>query len=119
MSGADLDHLSRRDDVFVSGVCAAVSFGEPLQSADLSADFYIAAELHHRLDSLVAAVPDQLGRVAVRVAPDEVWLQVSGLASSPAGNARLAPRAAVALDLMESGDPRRWVAAENLITTAK
>ena len=28
---------------------------------------------------------------------------------------RLAPRAAVALDLMDSGDPRHWVAAKNLI----
>jgi hypothetical protein len=27
----------------------------------------------------------------------------------------LAPRSAVALDLMESADPRHWIAAENLV----
>jgi hypothetical protein len=31
------------------------------------------------------------------------------------GGVRLAPRAAVALDLMASADPRHWIAAEHLL----
>ncbi len=115
ISAASVDYLSRRDDVLVSGVVAAVGFGELLQPNDASADLYIPAELHGHLDSLVAAVPDQLGSVALRVVPDEVWSEIIGHAAIGNGNSRLAPRAAVALDLMESGDPRHWIAAENLI----
>ena len=52
----------------------------------------------------------------LRVVPDEVWSFAESVAVDlrEAGE-RLAPRAAVALDLMDSGDPRHWVAAKNLI----
>ena len=115
ISVASVDYLSRRDDVLVSGVAAAVGFGEFLQPNDVSADLYIPAELHGRFDSLAAAVPDQLGSMVLRIVPEDVWPQIIDHASNGSGNLRLAPRAAVALDLMESGDPRHWIAAENLI----
>ena len=117
MSVADLKFVSRQESVIVSGVAAAVSFGELLQAGPGESDLYLSASAHHQLGSLVAAVPDQLGGVAVRIVPDEDWVFVEGLSSgeSEAGH-RLAPRAAVALDLMDSGDPRHWVAAESLIS---
>ena len=116
MSASDLGFVSSQDGVIVSGVAAASSFGEPLQAEPAEADLYVSASLHGELGSLVAAVPDQFGGVVLRVVPDDVWDQVESRASNrdEAGQ-RLAPRAAVALDLMESGDPRHWVAAENLI----
>jgi len=114
MSASDLDYLSGREGVLVSGVAAAVEFGELLQSAAGEADLYVSAEIFEQLGALAAAVPDQLGGVAIRSVPVDVW--ASAIAEPRSGAGRMcAPRAAVALDLMESGDPRRWVAAENLL----
>jgi len=114
MSSSDLDHLAGRDGVLVSGVAAAVEFGELLQPAAGEADLYVSAEIHEQLGALVAAVPDQLGGVAIRSVPVDGW--ASAIAEPRSGADRVyAPWAAVALDLMESGDPRHWVAAENLI----
>jgi excisionase family DNA binding protein len=116
MSAADLEFVSRHEGSMVSGVAAAVGLGEQLQAVPGAADLYVSASAHGLLGSLVAAVPDQLGGIALRVVPDEAWVFVEAVSSGKdeAGH-RLAPRAAVALDLMESGDPRHWVAAENLI----
>lgn len=114
MSASDLDYLSGCEGVLVSGVVAAVEFGELLQSAAGEADLYVSAEIHEHLVALVAAVPDQLGGVAIRSVPVDVWASAIAEPRSGAGP-MYAPRAAVALDLMESGDPRHWVAAENLI----
>ncbi len=107
MSVADAAFLSARGDVGVSGVAAAVGLGQQL-AEDGGADLYVPESLHEQLGSLVAAVPDQLGSVVLRSVPDEIWELV-------AVEDGLAPAGAVALDLMESGDPRHWVAAENLI----
>lgn len=116
MSAADLEFMSRQDGVITSGVIAAANFGELLQAEPGECDIYVAASFHDDLGSFVAAVPDQLGGVAVRVVPDDVWAFVESISyrQDEAGQ-RLPPRAAVALDLMESGDPRHWVAAEHLI----
>lgn len=117
MSAADLEFVSGQDRAIVSGVVAANGFGELLQADDAEADLYLSASLHDELGSLVAAVPDQLGGVILRVVLDAVWPFAESVAvnEGQAAGERLAPRAAVALDLMESGDPRHWVAAENLI----
>ena len=115
MSAADLAFVSRHDGALVSGAAAAIGFGELLHAGGAESDLYVSASLHDELRSLVAAVPDQLGASVLRVIPDEVWSFVDGSAAGKSeGSARLAPRAAVSLDLMESGDPRHWVAAENL-----
>ena len=116
MSAADLAFVSEQKRAMVSGAVAAIGFGERLQAEGAEADLYVSAALHSELGSLVAAIPDQMGGVILRVASDEVWPYVESFAfEQGAAGARLAPRAAVALDLMESGDPRHWVAAENLI----
>ena len=74
------------------------------------------ASLHNEFGALVAAVPDQLGSGILRVVPDDVWSFAESVAVEQGEvGERLAPRAAVALDLMDSGDPRHWVAAKNLI----
>ena len=116
MSAADLAFVSEQKRALVSGAVAAIGFGEMLQAEGDEADVYVAATLHDELRSMIAAVPDQLGGVVLQVVPDDVWPFVESVAvdEGEAGE-RLAPRAAVALDLRESGDPRHWVAAENLI----
>lgn len=118
MSAADLAFVAERDGAIVGGAVAAQRFGELLRGDRAEANVYVAASLHGELGSMVAAVPDQLGGVILRVVPDEVWPYVESLGVGSDGHGRrLAPRAAVALDLMESGDPRYWVAAEHLIET--
>ena len=115
MSAADLDHLAGRQDVIVSGVAAAAEFGELVQPVPGEADLYVSAELYDKLGSVVAAVPDQLGGVAIRAVHADVWPRARAAGEGLAESGRcLAPRAAVALDLMESGDPRYWLAAEHL-----
>jgi len=116
MSAADLAFVSGHDGALVSGAVAAIDFGELLQAEGAESDLYVSASLHDELRSLVAAVPDQLGGVVLRVVPDDVWSFAEGVAVGVSeARVRVAPRAAVALDLIESGDPRHWVAAENLI----
>lgn len=115
MSAADFEYLSRREGAMVSGDLAAIEFGELLQ-AEGGGDLYVSAELAEGIASLVAAVPSPLGDVVVRVVPDEVWSSAEALCvAGEDGGRRLAPHAAVALDLMKSGDPRHWVAAEHLV----
>lgn len=116
MSAADLAFVSRHDGALVSGAVAAIDFGELLQAEGAESDLYVSASLHGELRSLVAAVPDQLSGVVLRIVPDDVWSFVECVVvdQSDAGMS-VAARAAAALDLMQSGDPRHWVAAENLI----
>ncbi len=97
---------------------AAVEFGEPFQVVVGEADLYVSAVVHDQLDSLVSAVSDQLGEVVIRLIRVDVWDGVIGAAESSDGP-MYAPRAAVALDLMDSGDPRHWVAAEYLISAPR
>lgn len=116
MSAADLLFLSEHERVLVSGVLAAKGFGELLQGDGASSALYMCASLHRELGSVVAAVDDELGEVVIRVVSEEVWGDLEGFAPrDDRQNIRLAPPAAVALDLMGSGNPRHWVAAENLI----
>lgn len=116
MSASDLEVVVHQDRAVVSGVVAANSFDELLQAEPGAVDLYVSASLHHELGSFVAAVPAQLGGVVFRVVPDDLWVYVESLVSNgDEAGGRLPPRAAVALDLMESGDPRHWVAAEHLI----
>jgi hypothetical protein len=55
-------------------------------------------------------VPDSLGRIRLRVVDDDAWGIISG--------GEFAPRGAVALDLLDSADPRHWIAAEGLVDDA-
>jgi len=116
MSSADQDHLAMNSRALVSGVAAAAGYGDGVPVVLHEAHLYMAFADHGGLDRVVAAVPEALGSVVVRVVPDGMWESVYSLGESKLdGRPRLAPRAAVALDLMESGDPRHWIAAENLI----
>ncbi len=116
MSSADQDFLSKDARVLVSGVAAAAGYSEGVRVVLHEAHLYMAHDLHRDLGAVVAAVPDPLGLIVVRVIPEDLWSQVYALGESDVDSGlRLAPRSAVALDLMESGDPRYWVAAENLI----
>ena len=116
MSVADVEFLSGHEAVVVSGVAGAVELGELLQPEAGDADLYVRISVWNQLLAEAAAVLEPLGRVVVRVVPDEVWHSVEE-SSRWAGDEgrRVAPRAAVALDLIESGDPRHWVAAEHLM----
>ncbi len=110
----DLRFLSQHDNVLVSGVEAAIGLGELLSADVARAHLYFPDSLHSELMSVVAAVPDPLGNIRLRAVPDEVWDLVSEESEEESG-VRFAPRSAVALDLMESADPRHWIAAENLV----
>ncbi len=114
MSPADLQYLAEHDQVLVSGVAAAIAYGELLQEAGAGADLYLSVSLFNELRALIAAIPDQLGNVVVRLVGDELWPYLERLGRDDSAR-RFAPSAAVALDLAESGDPRHWVAAEHLI----
>ena len=115
MSSGDADHLVSSGGAVRSGVAAAVHFGELLSGQGADVNLYVDSAMRESLDSIVVAVPDPLGSVVLRVVADEVWPAVLDAAESSNDGQRVAPRAAVALDLMESGDPRHWVAAENLV----
>jgi hypothetical protein len=105
MSRADSDALPELVGALVGGVRAAIELGEQL-APDESVDLYLSAASFHGLESQVAFIPNAAGRVALRVIDDAAWRLL------PAG--AVAPPAAVALDLLESGDPRHWIAGEHL-----
>jgi len=117
MSEADLLFVSSQDGVMVSGAEAARNLGELIQSDREGTDLYVPKRLHGEIALMVAAVPDQLGDVILRVLPDVVQSFISSLELGHGEDGRrLAPRAAVGLDLMESGNPRHWVAAQSLVS---
>ena len=115
MSARDADHVVREDGALLSGVAAAISYGEPLSAEGAEVDLYLSGSLHVQLGLVVAAVADPLGSVVVRVVSDDRWSSVLEAASDGDDGVQIAPRAAVALDLMDSGDPRQWIAAEHLV----
>ena len=115
MSAADADHLVGDVGAALSGVDAAVHFGEQLSPGSGEVSLYVSAQMHSALDSLVVAVSDPLGSVVLRVVGDDLWPVVVEASLGRNASPLVVPRAAAALDLMESGDPRHWVAAENLV----
>lgn len=106
MSRADADSLPRVAGALESGVNAAVALGAPLLASD-NRDLYLSRDMYDRLESLVAMVVNPLGPIRLRVVDDDAWELIP--------RADLAPRAAVALDLLDSADPRHWIAAEALV----
>lgn len=110
MSRADVESLPAAAGALVGGVSAAVELGAPLIAAD-DHDRYLSRSAFAQLESLVAFVPDPLGPVRLRVVDDDAWGIISG--------GEQAPRGAVALDLLDSADPRHWIAAEELIASAR
>jgi len=109
MSRVDVEALPGAVGASISGVRAAIEFGASLIAAD-DHDLYLSRRAFGQLDSVVAAVPDSLGRIRLRVVDDDAWGIVSG--------GEFAPRGAVALDLLDSADPRHWSAAEGLVDDA-
>jgi hypothetical protein len=91
----------------MSGVRAAIEFGASLIAAADDLDLYLSRSGFDQLDSLVAVIPDTLGRIRLRVVDDDAWGIIS--------RGEFAPRGAVALDLLDSADPRHWIAAEGLV----
>lgn len=107
MSRSDLSSLPGSVGAMHSGVQAAPEYGADVGAPDEERDLYLSRSGFERLPSLVALVRDPIGPIRLRVVADEVWKIVpSGL---------LAPRGAVALDLLEASDPRHWTAAEELL----
>ncbi len=106
MSRADAAALPEMVGALIGGVRAAIDLGEQL-ALDDSVDLYLPAKLFSGLDARIAFVADAAGRVVLRVVDDDAWhLILEGA---------FAPRNAVALDLLESGDPRNWIAGEHLV----
>lgn len=109
MGEADFESLPGAVGALMGGVRAAIEFGASLIAAD-DHDLYLSRSAFGQLDSLVAAVPDPLGQIRLRVVDDDAWGIISG--------GEFAPRGAVALDLLDSSDPRHWIAAEGLVADA-
>jgi hypothetical protein len=106
MSSADFESLPGAVGALMSGVHAAIGFGASLIAAD-DRDLYLSRSGFDQLGSLVAAIPNSLGKIRLRVVDDDAWGIISG--------SEVAPRGAVALDLLDSADPRHWIAAEHLV----
>jgi hypothetical protein len=106
MSRADSGALPEMVGALRSGVRAAIDLGAELAQDD-GVDLYLSAKSFHGLEARIAFVPDAAGRVVLRVVDDDAWNLI------PDG--AVAPRNAVALDLLESGDPRHWIAGEHLV----
>ena len=106
MSNADVESLPRDAGALVGGVQGAIEYGAPLSVAEGS-DVYLARSSFERLGGFVAYVADPLGPIRLRVVDHAAWEII------PPGE--FAPRAAVALDLLDSADPRHWIAAEQLV----
>lgn len=115
MSAADATYLVSDLGAAESGVAGAVFHGQLLQAAGAAIDLYVSRQAHDAMGSVVVAVADPLGSVVVRIVCDEAWREVDRAAVRSVDGRLIAPPAAVALDLMESGDARHWVAAENLV----
>ena len=109
MSRADADTLSGAVGALDGGVRAAVALGSPLVASD-ERDLYLSHSAFGELDSRVAVITDPLGPVRLRVVDEDAWALI------PLD--KLAPRGAIALDLLDSSDPRHWIAAEALLADA-
>ncbi len=105
MSRADVVALPEMVGARLGGVRAAIDLGEQLVPGN-DFDVYLSAKSFACLDKRVAFIPDAAGRIVLRVVDDRAWELL------PKG--ALVPPAAVALDLLESGDPRHWISAEHL-----
>ena len=106
MSKADVDSVPHLSNALVGGVRGAVGHGASLVD-DGSRDLYLAGRAFDGLAAVVAYVIDPLGSIRLRVVDDDAWEII------PAGP--LAPPGAVALDLLESADPRHRIAAAELL----
>jgi hypothetical protein len=106
MSNADVDSLPRVAGALEGGANAAIALGAPLMASGIR-DLYLSREMYGELDSFVAVVISPLGPIRLRVVDDDAWDVIP--------HADSAPRGAVALDLLDSADPRHWIAAEGLV----
>lgn len=116
LASGDLAFVSDHEGVLIGGVAAAVRYGEPLVDDHTAAVLYLSASLNEQLSRSVAFVEDGLGPVVLAVIDDSVW-PLASRRQDKRDASRLAPRAAVAVDLMASDDPRHWLAADHLVRT--
>jgi Helix-turn-helix domain len=104
----ELRRLRERDDVVLAGTSAAAGHHLDLLSGD-RVDVYVSAsrapgiERAHALQSAAGAEAN----VVLRLVPDDAWPLLAGR--------RLAPLAAVAIDLAEDPDPRTARAGREVI----
>lgn len=73
----DLAFVADHPGVLVSGVTAAVGYGEPLVDDPASAVLYLPASVHAIVSESVAFVEDGFGPVVLAVVADPVWPFVS------------------------------------------
>jgi hypothetical protein len=106
MSRGDVEEIARHEEAKIGGAEAASEHGVDPGLPDLS-DIYIARRVFDELHSMVAYVHDPTGGVRLRVVDDDAWEAI------PAGE--YVPGGAAALDLLDSGNPRHWIAARELV----
>jgi hypothetical protein len=101
------------DPAFVrTGISAAGEYGLDLLSGH-EADGYVAARGLKRLiaDHALSAADAHSGNVRVRLVPDKAWRHLA--------DAKVAPTAAVAIDLAEDPDPRSASAGKRMLRRLK
>jgi len=106
MSQSAVDSIPNLFGALVGGVRGAIGYRAALVE-DGSSDLYLADSAFAGLADLVAYLVDPLGSIRLRIVDDDAWAII------PAGP--LIPRAAVALDLLDSADPRHRIAAAELL----
>lgn len=112
---ADTQALARRADVMISGLAAASRHAALISDEDAPCMLYLPDRVHALVGSRYAAVPDPLGNLVLRVVPDSEWDLASRGSTRHVDGAHIAPVAAIALDLVDSADPRHQIAARHLI----
>jgi hypothetical protein len=95
----------------LSGVDAAIALGAQLSASDAGFELYLSEG--DLAVAPVAFVANPLGSAVLRLLPDEAEPPTATLVDGQ----RFAPAAAVALDLLESDDPRHWIAARDLLAS--
>ena len=109
MSRADAAALPAMVGAMLGGARAAIELRERL-SVGSNVDLFLPVKSFASLERHVAFIPDVAGCTALRVVDGEAWRLLA--------KGALAPLAAVPLDLLESGDPRHWIAGEHLVAGA-
>lgn len=106
MSDDDVESLPGAVGALMSGVRGAIEFGASLMVAD-ERDIHLSPSAFGRLDSLVAAVPDSLGRIRLRVVDDEPWGIISGGELTPSFGDHCLPVGGQMVFLLEVERARR------------
>lgn len=103
---SDLARLDAERTAILTGARHAHEVGLPLAASDAPVELYVDSATAAVLEQKYRLQPTDRPNVILRVVPTEIWRWLPG---------PIAPRAAVALDLAESSDPRAQQIAQDAL----